>query len=56
MASNDHPDGDRMEYLGWSIESNLLYVVTEEQSDEVIRIVSASFATKNEKAKYEEGI
>jgi uncharacterized DUF497 family protein len=56
MASNNHPDGARMEYLGWSIESNLLYVVTKKQSDEVIRIISARFATKNEKVKYEEGI
>lgn len=56
MATNDHPDGDRMEYLGFSMNSNLLYVVSVEQSDEIIRIISARFATTSEKAKYEEGI
>ncbi len=56
MAANEHPDGDRMEYLGYSLESQLLYVVTVEQSDEVIRIVSARQATANERTKYEEGI
>jgi uncharacterized DUF497 family protein len=45
-----------MEYLGYSLESQLLYVVTVEQSDEIIRIVSARFATATERAKYEEGI
>ena len=56
MATNEQPDGDRMEYLGYSVESQLLYVVTVEQSDEVIRIVSARQATANERTKYEEGI
>ena len=56
MATNEHPDGDRMEYLGYSSESQLIYVVTVEQGDEVIRIVSARLATANERTKYEEGI
>ncbi len=57
MATNEHSDGDRMEYLGYSVESQLLHVVTVEQSnDEVIRIVSARQATANERTKYEEGI
>ena len=56
MAVNEHPDGDRMEYLGNSLDSQLLYVVTVEQSDEVIRIISARLATQNERGKYEEGI
>ena len=55
MSSNDHPDGDRMEYLGYSLEK-LLYVVTVEHTDEMIRLVSARKATPNERAKYEEGI
>ncbi len=56
MAVNDHPDGDRMEYLGYSVEAQLLYVVTVEQSEEVIRIISARLATVNERRKYEEGV
>lgn len=56
MASNEHPDGDRMEYLGYSFESQLLYIVTVEQSDDVIRIISARQATANERARYEKGI
>ena len=56
MAPNDHPDGDRMEYLGYSTGHKLLYVVTVEKGEEVIRIVSARKATQNEREKYEEGI
>ena len=56
MAMNQHPDGDRMEYLGNSLDSQLLYVITVEQSDEIIRIISARRATQNERVKYEEGV
>ena len=56
MNINEHPDGDRMEYLGHSLESNLLYVVTVEKSDDEIQIISARPATSNERAKYEEGV
>ena len=56
MAVNEHPDGDRMEYLGNSLDSQLLYVATVEQSDEIIRIISARRATQNERVKYEEGV
>lgn len=56
MAVNDHPDGDRMEYLGHSLEPKLLYVVTVEKTDEEIHIISAREATVNERAKYEERI
>ena len=56
VAAKDHPDGNRMEYLGYSLESRLLYVVTVEQSDEIIRVVSARRATAKERTKYEEGI
>ena len=45
-----------MEYLGHSLESKLLYVVTVEKSDEEIRIISAREATANERAKYEERV
>jgi len=56
VAANDHPDGDRMEYLGYSLESKLLYVVTVEKHEDVIRIVSARTASRKERVKYEEGI
>jgi uncharacterized protein len=56
MATNEHPYGDRMEYLGTSLDSQLLYVVTAEQSDEIIRIISARCATANERKRYEEGV
>ncbi len=56
MATNDHPDGGRMEYLGFSLTQELLYVLTVEHSDDVIRIVSARQATSNERLRYEEGI
>ena len=56
MAVNEHPDGDRMEYLGNSLDSQLLYVVTVEQSDEIIRIISGRLATQSERGKYEEGV
>ncbi len=53
---NDHPDGDRMEYLGYSLESRILYVVTVENNESSIRIISAREASSNERIKYEEGI
>ncbi len=53
---NDHPDGDRMEYLGYSLESRVLYVVTVENNESSIRIISAREASSNERIKYEEGI
>ncbi len=56
VSTNDHPSGERMEYLGYSMESKLLYVVTAERSDDEIRIISARKATANERAKYEKGI
>ena len=55
MAPNEHPDGDRVEYLGYSNHHKLLYVVTVERSDAEIRIISARKATPNERTKYEEG-
>ena len=45
-----------MEYLGTSLEAQLLYVVTVEQSDDVIHTISARNAMQNERIKYEEGI
>ncbi|MCB0390400.1 MAG: BrnT family toxin [Bdellovibrionales bacterium] len=51
---NDHEDGERMEYLGHSLEGRILYVVTVEQSDDEIRIVSARTATNFERKTYEE--
>ena len=56
MAPNDHPDGDRFEYLGHSVNDRILYVVTVEKTDLEIRIISARKATTNERKKYEEGI
>jgi uncharacterized protein len=56
MAPNDHPDGDRMEYLGYSTQHNLLYLVTVERHEEEVRIISARKATSSERVKYEEGI
>lgn len=56
IAPNEHSDGDRMEYLGYSIENRLVYLVTVEKDEEVIRIVSARKATTYEREKYEEGI
>jgi uncharacterized DUF497 family protein len=54
--SNLHPDGNRMEYLGKSEDFRLLYVVTVEEVDDEIRIISARKDTSNERKKYEEGI
>lgn len=56
MAPNKHSDGDRMEYLGFSTDHKLLYVVTVERDEEIIRIISARKATSDERKKYEEGI
>ncbi len=53
---NPHPDGNRMEYLGKSEDFRLLYVVTIEEFDDEIRIISARKATSNERKQYEEGI
>ena len=54
MAPNDHVDGNRLEYLGHSLRSRVLYVVTVEKDDDEIRIVSAREATSNERKGYEE--
>jgi hypothetical protein len=56
ISANDHSSGHRIEYLGYSHDSRLLYVVTIEKTEDEIRIVSARKATANERAKYEEGI
>lgn len=56
VATNDHSSDERLEYLGYSEQSRLLYVVTVEKSDDEIRIVSARKATANERKKYEETI
>ena len=53
---NPHPDEIRYQYLGFSDNSLLLYVVTVEASDQAIRIISARGATKKERHTYEEGI
>jgi uncharacterized DUF497 family protein len=50
---NDHPSGNRMEYLGHSSDLSLLYVVTVEKSDDEIRIISARKATPRERSRYE---
>ncbi len=54
VAPNDHEDGDRMEYLGHSLNNRILYVVTVEQFDDEIRIISAREANPNERTGYEE--
>ncbi len=56
IATNSNPKGDRMEYLGHSNQSKLLYVVTAEKSDDTISIISARKATSKERAQYEKGI
>lgn len=53
---NDHPGGNRFEYLGHSSLSRMLYVVTFEKGDDEIKIVSARQATPLERRRYEEGI
>ncbi len=50
---NDHPDGDRFEYLGCSDQDRLLYVVTVEKSENEIRIISARKADSKERRGYE---
>ena len=55
-APNDYPAGNRMEYLGFSLNFKLIYVVTVEHNEDNIRIISARKATNRERAKYEEGI
>ena len=52
---NDHPDGNRWEYIGHSYRNNLLYVVTVEETEEEIRIISAREATPSERKQYEKG-
>ncbi len=54
--SNAHPSANRFEYLGYSSQARLLYVVTVEKADDEIRIISARKATMNERKRYEEGI
>ncbi len=56
VSANAHPSGHRMEYLGYSGDSHLLYVVTAEKNDDEIRVLSARKVTPNERTKYEEGI
>ena len=52
-ALNDHPDGDRFQYIGESVNSRILYVVTVEKNHGEIQIISARKATKNEIKKYQ---
>jgi len=56
VAPNDHPDGNRMEYLGHSDRGKLVYVVTVEEISDEIKIVSARKATSKERVGYETGI
>lgn len=56
FAINKNSTEERMEYLGHSIDSKLLYVVTAEKSEDVIRIISARKATAKERGNYEKGI
>ncbi len=54
---NDHPDGDRFEYLGCSDKDNLVFLVTVEKTDDEIRIISARKADSKERRGYEkEGV
>jgi uncharacterized DUF497 family protein len=53
---NKHESGNRHEYLGFSINARLLYVVTVEERDDEIRIISARKATKREAKLYEKRI
>ncbi len=56
FASNAHPKGDRYEYLGYSDQNRVLYVVTVEETDDVVRIISARKAESHEREAYEKGI
>lgn len=56
VAPNKHFSDDRWEYLGYSVKSRVLYVVTVEGNDDIIRIISARKAEPYEKERYEKGI
>lgn len=57
VATNNHPSGNRWEYLGHSVKRRVLYVVTvEKEGEESIRIISARKAEPHEKNKYEKGL
>jgi uncharacterized DUF497 family protein len=53
---NDYPSGNRFEYIGYSVFNRVIYVVTIEEQDDRIHILSARKATPNERRKHEEGI
>lgn len=55
FALNDHPDGNRFEYLGYCADFSLVYVVTVE-SEYSVRIISARRATPRERRRYGKGI
>ncbi len=52
---NTHPDGNRFEYLGPTLVGDVLFVVTVEETEDEIRIISARKATTRERREYEEG-
>ena len=56
LAPNSHGMGERFEYLGYSSNHRILYVITSEMEERDIRIISARKASFNEREKYEEGI
>ena len=56
VSNNDHPrDPSRMQYLGYSRRDRILFVVTVEETDEEIRIISARKASSHERREYEQG-
>jgi len=50
---NKHGSGKRFEYIGHSDKSRILYVVTVEERDECVHILSARKAESHERKDYE---
>ncbi|MGE4234124.1 MAG: BrnT family toxin [Bacteriovoracia bacterium] len=52
---NAHPSENRFEYIGHSDRDQVLFVVTVEEIDDVVHIISARKAEPDERKEYEEG-
>mgnify|MGYP001591226579 CR=1 FL=1 len=52
---NKHQSGNRFEYIGHSDRDRELYVVTVEEHDDQVHILSAREADPHEREKYEKG-
>jgi uncharacterized protein len=53
--SNKHKSGKRFDYLGHSDRGRVLYVITVEERENLVLILSARKAEPHEREKYEQG-